>query len=82
MNLILFGSHPKPPFFNYKKSYMVHFQNTQKLLRENTRFTRNSESKREFSTKHSQVNIFLIEAFSGLVLWISKFFNHVLFDCK
>ena len=50
---------------------MVPFQDTQKILRENTRFTRNSESKREFFTKHPQVNIFLIEAFSGLDLQVS-----------
>ena len=48
----------QPPFSNYKKPYMVPFQNTQKILRENTRFTRNSESKMEFFTKHPQVNIF------------------------
>ena len=47
---------------------MVPFQNTQKILGENTRFTRNSESKREFFTKHAQVNYFLIEAFFNLDL--------------
>ena len=51
---------------------MVPFQNTQKNLRENTRFTRNSESKREFFTKHPQVNSFLIEAFSSLDLPVSR----------
>ena len=45
-------SHSKPLFFQYKKPYMVHFQNTQKILRENLRFTRNSELKRDFFTKH------------------------------
>ena len=60
MNPISFGSHSKPPFFNYIKLYIVAFQNTQKILRENIGFTRNSESKREVFTKHPQVNIFLI----------------------
>ena len=62
----------KPPFSNYKMPYMVPFQKTQKILRENSRFTRNSKSKREFFTKHLQVNIFLIEAFSGFDLWVSS----------
>ena len=39
---------------------------------ENIRFTRNSEPKREFFTKHPQVNIFLIEAFSGLDLEVLR----------
>ena len=30
----------KPLFFNYKKSYMVHFQNTQKSHRKSLRFNR------------------------------------------
>ena len=42
---------------------MVPFQNTQKIIRENTKFMRNCESKREFVTKHPEVNIFLNEAF-------------------
>ena len=71
-NLTSFRSCSKPPFFNYIKSYMVPFQNTQKILRENTRFTKNSESKREFFTKHPQVNIFLIKAFSSLDLRVSS----------
>ena len=48
MNPTLLGSHSKPPFFNYLKPYMVYFKNTQKIPRENLRFTRNSESKKEF----------------------------------
>ena len=63
-------SHSKPPFLNYKKPYIVAFQKTQKILRENIRFTRNSESKMEFFTKHPQVNIFLIETFFGLNLQV------------
>jgi len=58
MNPTLSRSHSKPSFSQYKKPYMVPFQNTEKILRENTRFTRNSESKKEFFTKHFQVNIF------------------------
>ena len=54
---------------------MVPSQNTQKILRENLRFTRNNESKREFFTKHPQVNILLIETFSGLDFWVLKFTN-------
>ena len=63
MNPTSSRSHSKPPFFQYKKPYMVPFQNTQKIIRENTKFMRNCESKREFVTKHPEVNIFLIEAF-------------------
>ena len=69
-----------PYFLTIKKPYMVHFQNTQTILRENTRFDRNSESKKEFLTKHPQVNIFLVETFVGLDLRISKFTNRFLFD--
>ena len=68
-----FGSHSKPLFSDYKKPYMVPFQNTQKILRENTRFTKNNELKREFSKKHPQINIFLIETFFGLDLRVSRF---------
>ena len=59
---------------------MVPFQKTQKILRENTRFTRNSKSKREFFTKLPQVNIFLIEAFSGIDLRVSSLLISSLFD--
>ena len=52
-----FGSPSKTQFFNFIKPYMVPFQNIQKILRENTIFTRNSELKIEFFTKHPQVNI-------------------------
>ena len=50
---------------------MVHFQNIEKILKENTRFIRNSELKKEFFTKHPQVNFFLfflfIEQFLALI---------------
>ena len=72
----------KSPFSNYKMPYMVPFQKTQKILRENTRFTRNSESKKEFFTKHPQVNIFLIKAFSGFDLRVSSLLITSLFDCE
>ena len=52
MNPTSSGSRSKLPFSYYIKPYMVPFQNTQKVLRENLRFTRNSESKREFFTKY------------------------------
>ena len=44
-----FGSYSKPLFSHYIKPYITPFQNTQKILRENLKFIRNSESKREFS---------------------------------
>ena len=62
------GSRSKPSFSHYIKPYMVSFQNTQKILKENLRFTRNSESKKKFFTKHPQVNFLLIGTFSGLNL--------------
>ena len=68
-------SRSKPSFFNYIKPCMVYFQNIQKILRENLRFTRNSESKREFFTKHPQVNFLLIEAFSSFDLRVLMFSN-------
>ena len=64
MNLTSSRSHFKPLFSDYIKPYMVPFQNTQKNLKENIRFTKNSESKRESFKKHPQVKKFLIEAFS------------------
>ena len=71
-----FWSHFKPPFSNYIKSYMVPFQNTQKILMENPRSTRNSESKRAFFTKHPQINFILIVTFSGLDPQVLKFTNN------
>ena len=62
------GSYSKPLFSNYKWPYMVYFQNAQKFHMKILRFTSNSESKREFFTKHPQVNFLLIRAFSGLDL--------------
>ena len=76
MNPTFFGSCSKPLFFNYIKSYIVYFKNTQKILRENLKFTRNSESKREFLTKYPQVNFIFIGIFSSLDLRVLKFANH------
>ena len=76
MNLTLPGSRCKPPFFNYIKPYMVYFKYTQKILRENLRFTRDNESKRNFFIKHPQVNFILIETISGLDPRVLKFTNH------
>ena len=59
---------------------MVHFQNTQKILRENIRFARNNESKREFFTKHPQVNFHLIGTFSDLNLSSLKLLITFVFD--
>ena len=66
----------------FQKPYMISFQNTQKILRENIRFTKNSESKREFFTKYLQVNIFLIDAFSGIDLRVSNLLITSLFNCE
>ena len=43
MNPTLSRSNSKPSFSQYKKPYMVPFQNIEKILRKNTRVTRNSE---------------------------------------
>ena len=48
MNLTSSGSYSKPLFSQYKKPYMVPFQETQKILKENLKFTRNSEPKMDF----------------------------------
>ena len=66
MNSTSSRSRSKPLFSHYIKPYMTPFQNTQKILRENLRFTRNSESNGEFFTKHPQVKIILIGTFFGL----------------
>ena len=66
----------KPPFFNYIKPYKIYFENTEKILRENLRFIRNSGSKRELFTKHPQVNLILIGTFSGLDPRVLKFTNN------
>ena len=76
MNPTSFGSYSKPLFSQYIKPYLAHFQNTQKMLSEDPRFTRNSESKREFFTKHPQVNFILIGTFFDLDPQILKFTNH------
>ena len=68
MNLTLFESCSKPPFSQYKIPYMVPFKNKHKTLRENLRFTRNNESKREFFTKHPKINFLLVETFFGIDL--------------
>ena len=82
MNTTLSKSHSKPLFSHYIKPYMAAFQNTQKFLKENTRFIRNNESKTKFFTKHLQVNIFLIEAFSSLDLGVLKLLITFVFDCE
>ena len=46
-----------------------------KILRENTIFIRNNESKRKFFTKNLQVNFLLIRTFSGLDPRVLKFTN-------
>ena len=76
MNLTSSGSRFKPPFFNYIKPYKIYFENTEKILRENLRFIRNSGSKRELFIKHPQVNLILIGTFSGLDPRVLKFTNN------
>ena len=61
---------------------MVPFQNTKKILRENLRFARNNELKREFFTKHSQVNFHLIGTFSGLDLSSLRLLITFVLDCE
>ena len=75
MNPTSFGNHSKPSFFKYIMPNMVYFKNTQKIIKENRRFTRNSELKRKFFTIYSQVYFLLIETFSSLDLWVLKFTN-------
>ena len=75
-NLTSSRSHSKPLFSHYIKPHMIPFQNIQKILRKNLRFTRNSESKREFFTKHPQVNFILIMTFFSLDPQVLKFSNH------
>ena len=76
MNHTMSGSRSKPSFFNYINPYMIPFQTIKKILRENLKFTRNSESKREFFIKLPQVNFILIGTFSSLDPRILKFTNH------
>ena len=75
-NPTMSGRHSKPLFSHYIKSYMAHFQKAQKILRENLRSSRNSESKMEFFTKHPRVNFTLIGTFFGLDPLVLKFTIH------
>ena len=72
----LFGSRSKPLFSHYTKPYIVAFQNTEKILRENTRFSRNSESKREFFHKKSLSQYFYNWGLFWLWSWSFKITNH------
>ena len=70
MNPTSSRSHSKP-YFLTTKIYTKYLLKTMKILKENTRFTRNSESKEFFTPKkkkNPQVNIFPIKAFSSLDL--------------
>ena len=82
MNPTSSRSHSKPLFLHYKQPYMVYFQNTQKSHRKTLRFTKNSELKMKFFTKHHQVNFLLIRAFSGLDLLSIRLLITLLFDCE
>lgn len=57
---------------------MVSFQKTEKILSENIRFAKISESKREFFSKHHQVNIFLIRTYFGLDLQIQGLLTNLI----
>ena len=66
-----------PIFQLYKALHGIFQRATEKRIWiENIRFKRNSESKREFSTKHPQVNIFWLRHFSSFYLWVLKSTNH------
>ena len=58
---------------------MVYFQNTQKSYGKTLRFIRNNKSKREFFTKHPQVNFLLIGAFLASIFEFN-ITNHFLID--
>ena len=62
------GVIPNPYFHTISSLTWYILKDTQKSHGKTLRFIRNSESKREFFTKHSQVNFRLIKAFSGLDL--------------
>ena len=64
-----------PHFFTIKSHTWYIFKTTQNSRGKHARFARNSESKREFFTKHFQVNIFLIGTFSSLDLIVLRFTN-------
>ena len=64
-----------PIFSPYKAIRGTFPKEKLKILRENTIFIRNNESKREFFTKHPQVNFLLIRTFSGLDPRVLKFTN-------
>ena len=63
-----YESHSKPLFSHYIKPYMTLFQNTEKILRENLKFIRNSESKREFSQNIFKSILFWLGSFLVLIL--------------
>ena len=67
MNPTSSGSHFEPPFFNYIKPYMIYFNDRDNPKEKKKKFTRNSESKEEFFTKHPQVNIFCLGPFLTLI---------------
>ena len=81
-NPTAFRSRSKTPFSDYKKPYMVPFWKTQKILKENTRFTKNSESKREIFHKTSSSQYFSNWGLSGLDLRVSSLLITSLFDCE
>ena len=66
-SLIVWEPFQIPIFQLYKALHGIFQGETEKSLRENKRFTRNSESKREFFTKHAQVNIFCLGSFLALI---------------
>ena len=78
MNPISSKSHSKPLFSHYIKPYMAHFQNIQKILKENLRFTRNSGSKRYFSQNILKLIllwlrpllVFILEFWSLLIIFV------------
>ena len=65
MNLTSSRSRSKPHFFNYKKPYMVHFQNTQKSHREKPKIHKKKVNKKGGFHKTPSSHFYLIETFSS-----------------
>ena len=70
-NPTLFGSRPTPLFYHYRKP-LKHFFKRRQNIEDSLE---NSESKREFFTKHPQVKFYLVETYFCLSLWLLKLTN-------
>ena len=81
MNPTSSRSHSKLLFFNYIKPYMVPFQDIENP-KGNLKFTKNSESKKEFFHKTSLSQFSLIGAFFGLDPLILRLLITFLLICE